>query len=106
MKKMKKKSAGPGYLEVIIIALIVAAGAVAGYDRMFAQKIKVIDLKGYVKTQKALLAAGAIDQNQLRVNLDKLDQAVSRVAADPHHIILLKEVVLKNGDEISIKSEQ
>lgn len=102
-KSEKKASTGPGYLEVILIALIVAAGAVLGYDRMFAQKIKVVDLKGYVRTQKALLAAGEIDQNQLRVNLDKLDQALSRSAADHKTIILLKEVVLKNGDEITVR---
>lgn len=98
-----KKTVGPGYLEVILIALIVAAAAVAGYDRFFAQKIKVIDLKGYIRTQKALLTAGEITKDQLQVNLDKIDQAVDRAAEDPHHIILLKEIVLKNGDEISIK---
>jgi len=101
--KETKKTARPGYLEVILIALIVAAAAVAGYDRFFAQKIKVIDLKGYIRTQKALLAAGEINKDQLRTNLDKVDQALNRAAADPHHIILLKDVVLKNGDEISIK---
>ncbi|HHL34380.1 MAG TPA: hypothetical protein ENJ30_08485 [Desulfobulbaceae bacterium] len=98
-----KKSTGPGYLEVIIIALIMAAGVVAGYDKMFAQKIKVIDLKGYIRTQKALLVAGEINKNQLRINLDKIDQAVKKAADTPNTIILLKEVVLKNGDEISIK---
>lgn len=101
--KETKRSTGPSYLEVIIIALIIAAGAVAGYDRMLAQKIKVIDLKGYIRTQKALLVAGEITKDQLQANLNKLDQAVNRAAVDHNHIILLKEVVLKNGDEISIK---
>lgn len=102
-KSNKQTSTGPGYLEVIIIALIVTVGAVAGYDRMFAQKIKVIDLKGYIRTQKALLMAGEINEDQWKANLDKIEQAVNKAAADPNHIILLKEVVLENGDEISIK---
>jgi len=94
---------GPGYLEVIGISLIVAALSVAGYDRMYAQKIKILDLKGYLRTQKALLVAGKITEDQWKENLDRLEQVLNREAVRPNHVILLKEVVLKNGYEIRVE---
>ncbi len=97
-------STGPGYFEVIIIALIITAVAVVGYDRMFAQKIKVLDLKGYLRTQKVLLAAGEITKQQWAVSLDAVEQVLNdEITNHPNHVIVLKDVVLRNGDEISIK---
>lgn len=98
-----KKSIGPGYLEVVVIALLVAAAAVYGYDRMLAQKVKVVDLKGYIRTQEALLRAGEITEQQLQAGFDQVDKTLSQeAAANTNHVILLKEVVLKNGNEITI----
>jgi len=88
---------------VIAISLIAVALAVAGYDRLYAQKIRVLDLKGYLRTQKALLVAGEITEDQWKANLDRLEQVLNREAAGPNHVILLKEVVLKNGDEIPVE---
>lgn len=100
----KPASTGPGYLEVIILALILSAAMVMGYDRMFAQKIRVLDLKGYLRTQKALLAAGEITEQQWTMKLDTVEQILnSEAASHPNHVIVLKDVVLRNGDEIRIK---
>ncbi len=103
----KLVSTGPGYLEVIVIALIMAILAMLGYDNMFAQKIKVIDLKGYLRTQKALLAAEEITQQQWKVRLDTVEQVVNDAAANhQNHVIILKDVVLRNGDEIILTRQR
>ena len=94
-------TATPGYLEVVFIALIAAAGAIYGYDHYFASKIVVMDMKGYLREQKALLVAGEITEEQWKAGLDKLGQVLDKQPAN--QIILLKEVVLKNGRELSIK---
>ena len=94
---------GPGYLEVMIIALMVAAAAVLGYDRYIAQKIYALDLKGYLRTQKALLVAGEISEEEWKASFDVLEQSLNNAAANPAHIILLKDVVLRNGNEINIR---
>jgi hypothetical protein len=99
----KPATSGPGYLEVIVIALLVAVIALVGYDRLFAQKIKVLDLKGYLRTQKALLAAGEITTEQWKGKLDTVEQILNDEAArHRNHVIVLKDVVLRNGDEIRI----
>jgi len=94
---------GPGYFEVIVLALLTTILVVMGYDRLFAQKIKVVDLKGYLRTQKALLAAGEINQQEWTNGLNSLERLLNEEAASHgHHVILMKEVVLRNGDELRI----
>jgi hypothetical protein len=102
--KLKKiVRAGPGYVEVIVIAMIMACIVVAAYDRLFAQKIKMLDLKAYLRTQKALLMAGEISEQQWRTGLDTVEQILNdEAASSPNQIILLKDVVLRNGKELKI----
>jgi hypothetical protein len=96
---------GPGYLEVVLIALMIAAATVFAYDNYLAQKIYVLDLKGYLKTQKTLLVAGEISEEEWQASLDALEQSLNKAAADPTQVVLLKEVVLRNGKEINIREQ-
>jgi hypothetical protein len=94
----------PGYIEVIVISLIIVGAAFWGYDRYFAQKIKIVDMSGYFLQQKALIAAGEITDADFRVNLNKLDALISQDAhLHKNQIYILKEVVLKNGNELILK---
>ena len=101
----KNVASSLGYLEVVTIALITAvitATVITGiYDRRFSQKIKVVDLKGYIKTQKALMLAGEKTEEQWQAGLDALEKTLKNEPAN--HVIILKEVVLRNADEISVK---
>lgn len=94
----------PGYLEVVVICLIIVGAAFWSYDRFFAQKIKIVDMSGYFRQQKALMAAGELTETEFKANLNRLDARISQDAeAHENQIYLLKEVVLKNGDELSLK---
>ncbi len=98
---------GPGYLEVIFMGLILTALSLITYDRMFAQKIKVVDLQNYLRTQKALLTAGEITQSQWQANLDSIDEVLNQEAeAHPNHLIILDDVVLRNGNKIKLEARE
>ena len=97
----ERPSTTPGYLEVLLIALVVAGIALFAYDRWFALRVVAFDLKGYLRTQQALLANGEITEAQWQQGLDQLEQVFR---AQPHNrTILLKEVVLKNGREPELR---
>ena len=96
-----KQSVPPGYLEVLLIVLAVTFIALFAYDRWFVPRVVAFDLKGYLRTQQALLASGEITEAQWQQGLDRLEQ-VFRVQP-PNHTILLKEVVLKNGREPELR---
>ncbi len=101
MKNQQAKSC-PGYLAVTAIALatavITSVAVTCIYHHRFAQQIRVVDIKGFVKDQKASLLAGEIDEARWRDNLEAFEE---RLQTEPgNHVVLLKEVVLKNGKEL------
>ena len=96
-----KQSVRPGYLEVLLIALVVAGVSLFAYDRWFAPRVVAFDLKGYLRTQQALLANGEITEAQWQQGLDRLEQVFRE--QPPNRTILLKEVVLKNGREPELR---
>ena len=97
----EKQSVRPGYLEVLLIALVVAGITLFAYDRWFVDRVVAFDLKGYLRTQQALLASGEITEAQWRQRLDQLEQVFREQS--PNRTILLKEVVLKNGREPELR---
>ena len=97
----EKQSVRPDYLEVVLIALVVAGVSLFAYDRWFAPRVVAFDLKGYLRTQQALLANGEITEAQWQQGLDRLEQVFR--AQPPNRTILLKEVVLKNGREPELR---
>ena len=96
-----KQSVRPGYLEVLLIALAVTCITLFAYDRWFAPRVVAFDLKGYLRTQQALLGSGEITEAQWQQRLDRLEQVFRE--QPPNHTILLKEVVLKNGREPELR---
>jgi hypothetical protein len=100
----KPVNTGPGYFEIILITLGISVATILGYDRRFAQKIRVLDLQGYLRTQKALLTAGEITEQQWTIKLDTVEQILNDEASNHrNHVIVLKDVVLRNGNEIDIR---
>ena len=97
----EKQSVRPGYLEVLLIVLAVTFIALFAYDRWFVPRVVAFDLKGYLRTQQALLANGEITEAQWQQGLDRLEQVFR--AQPPNRTILLKEVVLKNGREPELR---
>ncbi|MBU0967310.1 MAG: hypothetical protein KKA54_13125 [Proteobacteria bacterium] len=96
------KKHGPGFIAAAFIALVVSLvttiGLIAIYDRRYAQKIVTMDLKGYIREQRDKAISGAISDEELRKNIDAMEAAL--LAAPPNHVVLLKEVVLRNAGEI------
>jgi cell division protein FtsB len=97
----EKTKATPGYLEIIVITTLIVFGAIWGYDQLFAQKILTFDLKGYLREQTALIKAGEMTEEQFKENLDKTEAILNAEAKKDNHVILLKDVVVRNGNEIS-----
>ena len=91
----EKQFVRPGYLEILLIALVVAGITLFTYDRWFTPRVVAFDLKGYLRAQQALLASGEITEAQWQQRLDRLEQVFRE--QPPNRTILLKEVVLKNG---------
>jgi len=96
------KKHGHGLINTALIALVVsfitAMGVVAFYDQRYAQKIVTMDLQGYIRNQRDKAVNGEISDEELRQNIDAMEAAL--LGEPANHIVLLKEVVLRNAREI------
>ena len=97
-----------GHLAVLamaaIMSLVAAITSVVVYDRWFAQKIVTIDLKTYLRAQRDRLAAGEIDDDGLLASLDVVDAKLNGVPSN--HVVILKDVVLRNARQIDLNSPE
>lgn len=95
-KGLKKLTVG--YLDVIVIAVIVAVTTILIYSRYFAPKVVVVDLTGYIKEQRALFADGKIDKAEVSADLDRFQKFIQ---SQPGNVtVITKDVVLAGGREI------
>jgi len=85
-------------LIAIGVSLVTAMGVVAFYDQRYAQKIVTMDLKNYIRAQRDKAVIGEISDEDLRKNMAAMETAL--LAEPENHIVLLKEVVLRNAREI------
>lgn len=102
-KQKEQVRCGPNYLEIILITMAITMTMIFAYDRYFAQKIYVFDLKGYLRTEKALLMAGEIDEAGLQASLDTIEKLLDEKAANSRHVILMGDVVLRNGEKLNLE---
>ena len=97
-KKENPSRSTVGYLDVIWIALFTAFLTIAAYDRFFASKVVTVDLTGFVREQKELLARGKIGETDIT---DRLDQFWKFLQHQPKNLTVVnKDAVLANGKEI------
>ena len=96
--KKQKQSTVTTALIAITVSFVTAMGVVALYDQRYVQKIVTMDLQGYIRAQRDKAVSGEISDEELRNNIDAMEAAL--LAQPPNHIVLLKEVVLRNAREI------
>lgn len=81
-----------------VMSIATATAVVAFYDQHYAQKIITLDLQGYILEQRDKAVSGQISDEELRNNIDAMEDIL--LAQPPNHIVILKEVVLRNAREI------
>lgn len=82
----------------LTMSLVASLSVVAFYDQRYAQKIVTMDLQGYIREQRNKAVSGKISDEDLRKNIDTMEAAL--LAEPANHVVLLKEVVLRNAREI------
>jgi len=82
----------------LLVSVVTSVGVVTFYDQRYAQKIVTMDLKGYIRAQRDKVISGELTDDQLRQRIDAMEAAL--LNAPDNHTVLLKEVVLRNAQEI------
>lgn len=88
----------PPFLPFLVNGIITYALIITGilaYHYNFAPKAPVaIDIRGYVEEQKQFYAEGKINSEQLRRNMDHLEDVVARISS--RQAVFMADAVIKN----------
>lgn len=85
----------------ILVSLIISFSCVLGYHHYVAPGILVVDIKGYVREQRDLFLANKITQEDLRKNLDKMEEIITSIPKN--NIVFSRDAVLRNAKVIELK---
>ncbi|MBN2569284.1 MAG: hypothetical protein JXB42_07620 [Deltaproteobacteria bacterium] len=88
-------------LTSILFSLIISLSCIAGYHHYIAPRIVTVDLKGYVREQRNLFLANQIGQEDLRKNLDKMEEIITSLPKN--NIVFSRDAVLRNARVIELK---
>ncbi|MBP7796970.1 MAG: hypothetical protein KA059_09380 [Elusimicrobiales bacterium] len=98
LKKTKKDSNNKKTLSlsqiilIIFICFCINAASFIIYDKFFAQKIYVVDLRSFIEEQKDMYMAGKLTDEKLRANFDKMEKKINSLPKN--RIPISAEVVL------------
>ena len=76
----------------IIISLVVSSAVVFAYDRFFAQKVVVFDIKGYIEQLRDLYLAKKIDDAELKRRIDMIEVMVNNTPK--RKVIIMGDVII------------
>jgi hypothetical protein len=86
---------------LLIMNTVVSAVSVYIYDRYFAQKVVVIDIRSYMMDRKNLFLTGKISEKQFTESVDNIENALQKT--NKRTVVLLGDAVVRNAEKIHIE---
>jgi hypothetical protein len=86
---------------LLIMNTVVSAVSVYIYDRYFAQKVVVIDIRSYMMDRKNLFLTGKISEKQFTESVDNIEKALQKT--NKRTVVLLGDAVVRNAEKIHIE---
>ena len=86
---------------LLIMNTVVSAVSVYIYDRYFAQKVAVIDIRSYMMDRKNMFLTGKISEKQFTESVDNIEKALQKT--NKRTVVLLGDAVVRNAEKIHIE---
>ncbi len=86
---------------LLIMNTVVTAVSVYIYDRYFAQKVVVIDIRSYMMDRKNLFLTGKISEKQFTESVDNIENTLQKT--NKRTVVLLGDAVVRNAEKIHIE---
>jgi len=86
---------------LLIMNTVVTAVSVYIYDRYFAQKVVVIDIRSYMLDRKNMFLTGKISEKQFTESVDNIENTLQKT--NKRTVVLLGDAVVRNAEKIHIE---
>lgn len=92
----------PGLIPIIALCLGVSFGTslvtIFGYDRLYAQKVVAVDIKGYIAQQRDSYLAGKLNDDELKKSFDRLETVIT--AIPKNRVVIMGDAVVRNAETV------
>jgi len=88
------------FVPLLIASMAVSVATVFVYDRYLAQKVAVLDIRGYLQERKDLFISGKITEMEFTASVDNLDATLNKI--DKRIIVLKGDAVVRTAEKIKI----
>ena len=93
----------PGLIPIVALCLGVSFGAsfatVFCYDRLYAQKVVAVDIKGYIAQQRDNYLNGKINDDELKKSFDRLETVIT--AIPKNRVVIMGDAVVRNAETVN-----
>jgi len=100
-KKQPKRQ--PGLITIVVLCLGVSFGAslvtIFAYDRLYAQKVVAVDIKGYIAQQRDNYLAGNLNDEELKRSFDRLETVIT--AIPKNRVVIMGDAVVRNAETVN-----
>ncbi len=85
---------------LLCINAVVSIISISIYDRYFAQKVAVVDIRGYLIDRKNMFLTGRITEKEFAESVDNIEKALRKT--DKRTVVLMGDAVVRNAEKINI----
>lgn len=98
-KQPKQQSA---FVPILALCLAVSIGTslatIFAYDRLYAQKVVAVDIKGYIAEQRDNYLAGKLSDEELKRSFDRLETVITTIPKN--RVIIMGDAVVRNAETV------
>jgi len=83
----------------LAISFGVSLATIFGYDRLYAQKVVAVDIKGYIAKQRDNYLAGKLNDEELKRSFDRLESVITTIPKN--RVVIMGDAVVRNAETVN-----
>lgn len=92
----------PGLFPIVALCLAVSIctslATILAYDRLYAQKVVAVDIKGYIAQQRDSYLNGKINDDELKKSFDRLEAVITSIPKN--RVVIMGDAVVRNAETV------
>jgi hypothetical protein len=88
------------FIVFIIMSIIVASSLIYVYDHYFAQKVVVLDIRGYIQDRKKMFLSGDISESEFTASVDHIENTLNKLSKKT--IVISGDAIVRSSEKIKI----
>jgi hypothetical protein len=82
----------------LAVSICTSLATIFAYDRLYAQKVVAVDIKGYIAQQRDNYLAGKLNDEELKRSFDRLETVITTIPKN--RVVIMGDAVVRNAETV------